>query len=53
MAAEGGNIVRYIYRGGENEVIPDEATHILVKARVVREGAFFRHRNIVEVVCHD
>ena len=53
MAAEGGNIVRYTYRGGENEVIPDEATHILVQARVVREGAFFRHRNIVEVICHE
>ena len=56
MAAEGGDIIirhDYIYRGEEGEVIPDEATHIFVKARKVREGAFRRHPNIVKVICDD
>eukprot|EP00984_Skeletonema_dohrnii_P001824 scaffold604_cov111-Skeletonema_dohrnii-CCMP3373.AAC.5 len=30
MAAEGDNIITYIYRGGRGEVIPDDATHITV-----------------------
>ena len=56
MAAEGGNnIVRYIYRGEESEIIPREATHITVIEGVtfVHAGAFFRHPNIVEVICHE
>jgi hypothetical protein len=53
MAAEGDNIVRFTYTGADVEVIPEEATHIFVKARVVRAQAFLRHPNIVEVICHD
>ena len=55
MAAEGGDIIRhdYTYRGEEGEVIPDLATHIFVQARVIRREAFDRHRNIVEVICHE
>eukprot|EP00984_Skeletonema_dohrnii_P032959 scaffold28179_cov72-Skeletonema_dohrnii-CCMP3373.AAC.2 len=29
MAAEGDNIITYIYRGGRGEVIPDDATQSL------------------------
>ncbi len=51
IAAVGGNnIVRFTYTGG---VIPRDATHIFVDVRVVRRSAFERHRNIVEVICHD
>ena len=57
MAAEEGNdfIVRYIYRGEEGEVIPDEATHITVGEDVtfVRARAFRRHPNAIEVICHE
>ncbi len=55
MAAEGDNIICiwFTYTGVDGEVIPHEATHILVKARVVRREAFFRHQNIVEVICHE
>ena len=53
MAAEGGNIVRFTYTGADGQVIPEEATHIFVKARVVRAWAFHCHRNIVEVICHE
>ena len=55
MAAEGGNnIVRYLYRGEESEIIPREATHITVAedCTFVRARAFHRHPNIVEVICH-
>ena len=56
MAAVGGdNFMRYIYRGEEGEIIPREATHIIILEGVtfVRAGAFAHHRNIVEVICHD
>ena len=55
MAAEGGNIVWFTYTGADGEVIPDEATHIIVDegCTVVRARAFRRHRNIVEVICSD
>ena len=64
MAAEGGNfirnyrghlipIVRFTYTGADGEVIPREATHIFVQARVVQRHAFEYHRNIVEVICHE
>ena len=53
MAAEGDNIVRFTYTGADGEVIPRRATHVIVKARKVREEAFFRHRNIVEVIFDD
>ena len=52
-AAEGDNIVlRFTYTGADDEVIPYEATHILVQARVIRRNAFHRHQNIVEVICN-
>ena len=55
MAAEGGNIVRFLYTGAVGENIPDEATHITVAEGItfVRARAFLWHRNIVEVICHD
>ena len=55
MAAEGGNIVRFTYTGAEGEIIPNEATHITVGDGVtfVRADAFWMHRKIVEVICHD
>ena len=53
MAAEGDNIVRFTYTGADGEVIPRGATHVIVKARKVREEAFFRHRNIIEVIFDD
>ena len=55
MAADGNNIVRYIYRGEEDERIPVEATHITVGEGVtfVRAHAFRGHQNIIEVICHD
>ena len=53
MAAESGNIIRFTYTGADGERIPDEATHVFVKARVIREGAFDEHNNIEEVICHE
>jgi hypothetical protein len=54
MAAEGdNNIVQFTYTGADGEVIPREATHIFVKARVVRREAFRFHPNIVEVICDE
>ena len=53
MAAEGNNIVRYLYRGEEGERIPEEATHITVLARVILANAFREHSNIVELICDD
>ena len=63
-AADDGNFVRnhegglipilwFTYTGADDEVIPREATHIFVKARVVRREAFSRHPNIVEVICDE
>jgi hypothetical protein len=51
MAAEGGNIVRFIYTGEEN--IPDGSTHIFVDVAVITAEAFANHPRIVEVICHD
>ena len=53
MAAEGGNILRFTYTGADGQVIPREATHIFVRARVVRREAFRGHPNIVEVICDE
>mmetsp|Transcript_8963 Transcript_8963/g.13847 ORF Transcript_8963/g.13847 Transcript_8963/m.13847 type:complete len:311 (+) Transcript_8963:108-1040(+) len=57
MAAEGdnNNFVRYIYRGEVEEFIPLHVTHIIVRedVTVVLAAAFYRHPNIVEVICHD
>ena len=53
MAAEGDDIIRYTYRGEEGEIIPREATHIVVLARVIPSEAFRWHGNIVEVICHE
>jgi len=54
MAAEGDNIITYIYRGGRGEVIPDDATHITVdkSVTVVSEDAFRGHPSIVEAIFH-
>jgi uncharacterized membrane protein YgcG len=45
--------MRYTYRGEEDEIIPDEATHITMGEDVtfVRAQAFARHPNIIEVIC--
>ncbi len=56
MSARGdNNFMRYVYMGEEDEVIPRGATHIIVHedVTVIRRLAFFRHPNIVEVICHD
>ena len=56
MSAVGDdNFMRYVYRGGVSESIPREATHIIVAedVTIIHERAFFRHPNIVEVICHD
>ncbi len=57
MAAEEGDftIRRYIYRGEEYEVIPEDATHATVRedVTVVLAFAFQFHPSIVEVICHD
>ena len=49
------NFIRYIYRGEEGEHIPREATHITVgeDVTVILRRAFHRHRNIIEVICHE
>ena len=55
MAAdEVNNIFRYIYRGEEDEVISDEATHITVAegVTVILAWAFKEHPNIVELICN-
>ena len=46
-------VLRFTYTGADGEVIPEEATHILVQARKVRFHAFRFHYNIVEVICHE
>jgi hypothetical protein len=56
MAAVGGNnIVRFTYTGAIGEVIPREATHIIIdKSRTfVHREAFSNHPNIVEVIFHE
>eukprot|EP00986_Skeletonema_menzelii_P015764 scaffold12635_cov183-Skeletonema_menzelii.AAC.2 len=54
-AAEGDNniVIWFTYTGADGEVIPDEATHVIVQARVIRANAFRGHRNIVEVICNE
>ena len=53
MASEGGNIIiRFTYTGQENN-IPEEATHIFVDVAVILANAFDRHPHIIEVKCHD
>eukprot|EP00577_Skeletonema_sp_RCC1716_P020819 CAMPEP_0113375426 /NCGR_PEP_ID=MMETSP0013_2-20120614/2099_1 /TAXON_ID=2843 ORGANISM="Skeletonema costatum, Strain 1716" /NCGR_SAMPLE_ID=MMETSP0013_2 /ASSEMBLY_ACC=CAM_ASM_000158 /LENGTH=300 /DNA_ID=CAMNT_0000257459 /DNA_START=9 /DNA_END=911 /DNA_ORIENTATION=- /assembly_acc=CAM_ASM_000158 len=51
MAAEGDHIRRYNYNG-EDEEVPDDATHVTIAAsvRVIPEDAFLGS-NIVEVIC--
>ncbi len=56
MSAEGdNNFIRYLYRGEEGEVIPREATHIIVHedCAVILERTFDHRCKIVEVICHD
>eukprot|EP00956_Cyclotella_meneghiniana_P021841 scaffold40426_cov21-Cyclotella_meneghiniana.AAC.1 len=58
MAADGGNrfnITLFTYNGAEGEVIPRHVTHVRVANNVtfVRPRAFYRHPNIVEVICHE
>ncbi len=56
MAERGNNnFMRYVYRGEEGEIIPRSAKIITVheSVRIIREGAFYWHPNIVEVTCHD
>ena len=57
MAAAEGDIVivRYIYRGAADEIIPRDATHITVDkdVTVIHEQAFYHHLGIVEIICHD
>ena len=56
MAAEGdNNFAVFIYTGAEGERIPRNATHVIVHelTTFVRDAAFYHHRNIVEVVCHE
>ena len=55
MAERGdNNFMRYVYRGEEGEVIPREATHIIVgeDCTIILAHAFREHPNIVEIICH-
>jgi len=51
MAADGW----YIFTGGDDEVIPPDVTRVRIdeSLTVIRAHAFYYHRNIEEVVCHD
>ena len=56
MEAEGDNnniIIRFIYTGADGEHIPDDATHIFVRAKFIPASAFEEHPNVLEVVCHE
>lgn len=46
---------QYIYRGGGQEVIPGDATHVRIDESVtaIPDYLFAHHENIVEVICHD
>ncbi len=46
---ESNNISWFTYTGEED--IPRDATHVFIYAKVIPEGTFANHRNIVEVVC--
>ena len=50
-----GPVRRYIYRGEQSEVIPGDATHIIVDkdVTVILDRAFYWHKHIVEIICHD
>eukprot|EP00986_Skeletonema_menzelii_P009856 scaffold4599_cov138-Skeletonema_menzelii.AAC.2 len=52
MAAEGDDIVWFIYTGEDGEDIPFDATHVIVHATIIPADGFLGHRNIVEVICH-
>jgi len=51
MAAEGDNIIRFNYTD-EDRRVPRDATHVTIDASVtiISTGAFYFHRNIVEVI---
>ncbi len=51
MEVDGNNITWFTYTGEED--IPDDATHIFIRVRVVPEAAFSGHPSIVEVICHE
>eukprot|EP00986_Skeletonema_menzelii_P006790 scaffold2578_cov136-Skeletonema_menzelii.AAC.6 len=57
MAAEaaGGNIVWFTYTGAVGEVIPRDATHVIVGkfVTVILAAAFEDRPNIEVVICHD
>ena len=55
MAAEGGSIIRYVYRGEVGEIISREATHITVDkdCTIILSNAFREHPNIFEVIFHE
>ena len=43
----------YTYTGAIGEIIPWNATHVIVEARIILRDAFREHENIVEIVCHE
>ena len=53
MAAEIA-IFTFIYRGGGRDVVPLDATHVIMHEDVtaISVEAFYEHPNIVEVYCH-
>ena len=50
MIAEGGRNIAWFT--GE-EIIPGNATHLIVHARIIPEWAFEGHPNIIEVICSE
>ena len=56
MAATGNdNVEWYTYTGASDEVVPEEATHIIVAedCTVILAWKFCEHPNVVEVICHE
>ena len=54
MAAESDNITPIWFTYTGEEVIPEDATHIVVQGMaVIPERTFEDHPNIVEVICHE
>ncbi|KAK1737795.1 hypothetical protein QTG54_011567 [Skeletonema marinoi] len=55
MAAEGDNVTWYNYTGADGQVIPHDATHIIVAkfVSVILPDVFHGNRNIVEVICDE
>ena len=45
----------FIYRGGGQEVVPADATHVRIHESISEIPAllFWEHENIVELICHD